>query len=153
MRAALTVELDAYSSRDARLDCPELLYVVTEFLEIEAWLSTRSFAPAPGGLWESDDRHVAVALHEAGVFVGWCDVEWSHPSSPHLVLRDVRHVVPDLDQEWIPTRVEDAITQARTHRAAAVLVCVSCGDEYVPGHMHDEHYCQGCAERELGVMH
>jgi hypothetical protein len=130
-----------------------MLCVVEEDLGIEAWLSAASFGLSSDGFWASEDRRVGVAIHEAGVFVGWCDVEWPHPSSPRTVLRDVRHVIPDEDSAKVAATLHDAVAMARALRGAAVCVCDVCGAECVPGHMHDRRVCQGCAERHLGVVH
>jgi hypothetical protein len=53
----------------------------------------------------------------------------------------------DLSWNWRELR------KAEQRGQAARRECRYCGRRMVPGHMHSEDVCQGCAERELGVVH
>jgi hypothetical protein len=101
------------------------------------------------GLWRRGEEVGAVAT-EAGVFVGWLDVAWPRLSTPESQLRDVVHLPPGRLDEL---KLTAALDRARERREAALRTCRYCGERCVPGHMHSEDVCQGCAERHLGVAH
>lgn len=103
-------------------------------------------------MWTDSNREVGAAVHPSGVFVGWIDVAWPDPGTPAAVLRSVIHLPTPLD-ELPRSDLCAAFRTARNERARRVRVCTVCGDSVVPGHMHDEHVCQGCAERDHGVVH
>ena len=49
--------------------------------------------------------------------------------------------------------VKALITAARTTRLAKFRDCSICGRHNPPEWMHTDEVCQGCAEREQGVVH
>lgn len=100
------------------------------------------------GLWRRGDE-VGAVLTPAGVFVGWLDVDWDGPSTPEWVLRDVLHLpVGSYEQD-----LDEAVASAHQRGEAARRECRYCEGRFVPGHMHSQDVCQGCAERHLGVVH
>lgn len=112
------------------------------------WLSEAGFTSGVDGLWTDAQRRVGAVITTVGVFVGWADVAWPGPSTPVVRLRDVTHLPSasgySLDEE---------INRAYRLREEAMRACRFCKTECVPGHMHTDNICQGCAERHLGVVH
>ncbi len=98
------------------------------------------------GLWLDEGSEVGAVLVPAGAFVGWLDVAWPHGHEPVPQLRGVEHVVA-------AHALEDALLRARRQLQRALRTCRMCRQRFVPGHMHCDEICQGCAERHLGVTH
>lgn len=101
------------------------------------------------GLWLDADELVGAVVSPLGVFVGWVDVAWAGPHTPELHLRELVHLPPARFELELAEEVR--IAEQRGH--AARRECRYCGRRVVPGHMHSEDVCQGCAEREFGVVH
>ena len=102
-----------------------------------------------GGLWVDADELVGAVISPLGVFIGWVDVAWAGPHTPELQLREVVHLPPgrlELD-------VAEEVRKAAQRGQAGRRECRYCGHRKMPGHMHSKDVCQGCAERELGVVH
>jgi hypothetical protein len=103
----------------------------------------------PDGLWRDEAEEVGAAVATSGAFVGWIDVRWRGPAEPQPWLRDAVH----LPVGFTEAELAEAMVAAREHRARAVQTCRYCERSFVPGHMHSDDVCQGCAERHLGVIH
>jgi hypothetical protein len=101
------------------------------------------------GLWRDTSATVGAALTDSGVFVGWLDVSWPGPGTPEPLLRDVEHLPTKQAEREIEAALERAHRQAERCRRE----CRYCGGRFVPGHMYSRDVCQGCAERELGVVY
>src|SRR5919106_5084973 len=102
-----------------------------------------------GGLWVDVDELVGAVISPLGVFIGWVDVAWAGPHTPELQLREVVHLPPgrlELD-------VAEEVRKAAQRGQAGRRECRYCGHRKMPGHMHSKDVCQGCGERELGVIH
>jgi hypothetical protein len=102
-----------------------------------------------GGLWVDADELVGAVISPLGVFIGWVDVAWAGPHTPELQLREVVHLPPgrlELD-------VAEEVRKAAQRGQAGRRECRYCGHRKMPGHMHSKDVCQGCGERELGVIH
>lgn len=100
-------------------------------------------------VWTDADGEVGAVLHLGGVLVGWIDVAWPSPSEPRPRLRDIVHLpVPVVAGE-----LAAELHRCRRAREARLGLCRSCGRRFVPGHMHENDVCQGCAVRHLGVVH
>jgi hypothetical protein len=126
---------------------------VSDSVAITAAVKSLAFEQVPEGHWASTDGHIGIVPSAgAGAFVGWWDVAWLSPGESVSVVRNVRHL-PAAFLEWPETALTAAAAEARADRAAAVCVCVRCGIEFVPGAMHDERLCHGCAVEELGVVY
>ena len=95
-----------------------------------------------GGLCTDPDGEVGFVQTPAGLFVGWVDVAWSGPHTPHHYLRGVVHM-----HEVEAAHLDRELEKARKKRRRALRRCRYCGEEKVPGHMHSRDVCQGCAER------
>ena len=75
-------------------------------------------------------------------------VAWSGPHRPSLRWRKFR--------TWSSTPDPAEVVAAQTETLANPKFfqrCDRCGERNNIGHMHDDHTCQGCAERYLGVVH
>lgn len=108
---------------------------------------TNQSNPSPP-IEKDESGEVGVVETPAGLFVGWIDVAWPSPHSPVPCLRGVVHLPVPEDVD-----VGREIEKARRKRRRARRSCRFCGEENLPGHMSGPDVCQGCAERELGVVH
>jgi hypothetical protein len=116
--------------------------------EIRAGLTSLGLTERRQDEWIDADESVCVVTRPSGVFVAWVDVAWPHPSTPVRQLQDVQHVATGNVQT-----IEQAINTVRRRRAAALRICRHCEQRFTPGHMIDEHVCQGCATQDLGVVY
>jgi hypothetical protein len=98
-------------------------------------------------LWEDRRGYVGAVLSGVGLLLGWIDVGWDGPATPYPRLRDVTHLGRPLSKD----EVARAATEARTQRKRALRNCRFCREACIPGHMHSDDVCQGCAERHLHV--
>jgi len=104
------------------------------------------------GIWTDPDQEVGVAVHVSGLFVGWLDVAWPHPTTPAAVLKGIVHVAEPRD-ERSRADLRAQLRRARKQRTRLLRVCSTCGESVVPGLMHEKDLCQACAERDRGVVH
>jgi hypothetical protein len=116
---------------------------------IDGMLSACGFVEQ-GGLWRDNEDEVAVAVHPLGLFIGWVDVAWPHPSIPVPYLQDVQHIP---NSEAQAAQLLEAAQATRSARAKALQTCRSCRGVLTPGRMHDDKTCQRCAETTLGVVY
>lgn len=121
-------------------------------LDLAELLRDVGLALSPTGLWVDRDFSVGARVNER-VVVGWIDVTWPHPATPVAVLRDEEEVALDADCVVALGELRAALDASRQVRRQRARMCRVCGGTFVPGHMHDDALCQGCAERELGVVH
>jgi hypothetical protein len=98
-------------------------------------------------------EHIGVEISGARVVVGWIDLAWPHPATPAAVLRDEVELPVGSDPAAAVSMLESSIEVARRARRRQLAACASCGGSSVPGHMHHDTMCQGCAQRELGVVY
>lgn len=112
-------------------------------------LIDEGFAETPGGIWLDRDEAIGAFVGEVGIFVGWVDVTWPGPGHPELELQAVRHLTP----QEATFALANELSRLRAAYAAASRECRYCGRLFSPGHMHEHDVCQGCAERQLGVVH
>ena len=101
------------------------------------------------GIWVDLDNQVGAVPTAVGIFVGWLDVEWPTTTQPVRALRGVVHVPPPAAEP----KLAAALRRAHSRLKAALRTCRYCQERFTPGHMHAADVCQGCAERELGVLH
>lgn len=107
-----------------------------------------SFGLQPGaeGLWTDETGGVAVVpVPTGGFLVGRLDVEWLGAHEPVLRMHGVKHVPEGA--------LERTVRKSRREWAGRLQTCTYCGRALMPGLMHDETCCHGCAERHLGVIH
>jgi hypothetical protein len=121
---------------------------MTERQDVEPFLLAAGLTEEHG-LWRDAHELVGAVLSPVGVFVGWIDVAWPHPGMPEPRLRDVVHI--PLGE--IEDGARRAVERARRRADKGKRTCRYCGGRFVPGHMHSKDVCQGCAERELGVVY
>jgi hypothetical protein len=75
-------------------------------------------------------------------------VTWSGPCSPGLRWHNFR--------TWSSTPDLEEVAAAQTEALASPSYfqrCDRCSERHNIGHMHDDHMCQGCAARDLGVVY
>jgi hypothetical protein len=119
---------------------------------IAEMLENLGMTPQEAGQWVSADGTIRAVLHSSGILIGWTDVAWSHPAGPSVeYLRDTQQALATTS----PTERElkTAIAKVAARRTAAMRTCRYCKQAFVPGSMHDEGTCQGCATRHLGVVY
>jgi hypothetical protein len=107
-------------------------------------------------LTAGDPGLVVITLDNKGVSVGIFQVRWEGPHTP------VPYTRPRASVAWanLNDRTEEAVVAVQSLVPAAVVVrraafrrCRYCGKNTPPEWWHGEYACQGCAERNLGVVH
>jgi hypothetical protein len=99
---------------------------------------------------EPDRRGIVALVTPEALELRMPTIEWQGPHTPVLGSKLWRRV------EWRTLKKGDLarlVAAARRARARQFRRCTHCGELFEPGHMHDAHTCQGCAERYLGVVH
>jgi hypothetical protein len=115
-------------------------------------LESLDMTPQGAGQWVSADGTIRAVLHSSGILIGWVDVAWSHPAGPPVeYLRDTQQVLAMASRT--ERELTAAIAKVAARRTAAIRTCRYCLQVFVPGDMHDERTCQGCAARHLGVVY
>jgi hypothetical protein len=121
---------------------------------MEELLGGARLAPSrSSAYWTDTLEHVGVEISGARAAIGWLDIEWGGPGTPVEVLRDRVELMVGSDRAASIRRLEAALGAARQARRRHLARCASCGKLFVPGYMHDDRLCQGCAPRELGVVY
>jgi hypothetical protein len=113
-----------------------------------AVLEAAGFHRHAADLWTDSDERVGAREDEAGLLVGWIDVDWDGPSTPTLALRRVRRLSGAASERDFVS----AVRAARRQQLVALVACRYCKLRNLPGHMHGD-VCHSCAERHLGIMH
>jgi hypothetical protein len=75
-------------------------------------------------------------------------IDWPSPAEP----RTRWHVVTRLPTET-PERNITAARNALLKNRRYFRLCNTCGETNPIGWMHDDHICQSCAEKDLGVVY
>ena len=75
-------------------------------------------------------------------------VKWEGPHTPSLDWTTFRRWKREPTEERLQKAQAAALARPRFFRT-----CSICHELNNAGHMHDDHICQGCAERHLGVVH
>jgi hypothetical protein len=101
-----------------------------------------------------DPPEVIVRLTRSAVLVAEYSLQWR---GPHTAIVKPIHIGSvrwgRVSEEGAMRVVKALITTARNTRLARFRVCSMCEQRNPPEGMHSDDVCQGCAERELGVVH
>jgi hypothetical protein len=79
-------------------------------------------------------------------------VSWPSPHRTSLGAESEVIFAPDRD-EALADRLAPAIERVIATRLASFTPCAECQSVNPPEWMHDRRICQGCAERNHGVVH
>lgn len=97
---------------------------------------------------ETDDEVMRVRSTRKITVLEIAVVDWPSVSTPRTRWRKY-HSWPTP-----PSNVEIAIVRANALADPKFFGrCDHCGEVCVVGYMHDDHTCQGCAERYIDVVH
>lgn len=75
-------------------------------------------------------------------------IGWEGPHTPIIEWR--------LLQRWATMPTDEQVAKARAAAMSDPRLfgrCTLCERHHCAGHMHSDSVCQGCAERNLGVVH
>jgi hypothetical protein len=115
--------------------------------DMQSVFRSLGFAELSTGEWLADDLSVCLIVHPVGMFVGWVDTAWPHPSEPVRQLKDVEHYSgPD------PESVSQAVATCLAKRERALQTCQFCERTFTPGNMVDSQTCHGCASAHQSVV-
>lgn len=77
-----------------------------------------------------------------------CMISWSGPHSPVSQWE----CAAELPATATDSDIENAIKQTLEDQSY-FKICVECNESNIVGHMHDGRICQGCAQKNHGVMY
>ena len=75
-------------------------------------------------------------------------VRWPHPHEPMMAWNTVRRWKTQPNAARLDRTRKAVVARGRFFR-----ICSICHELNNGGHMHSKDVCQGCAEREFGVVH
>ncbi|MCY2928594.1 MAG: hypothetical protein NTV86_03705 [Planctomycetota bacterium] len=102
-----------------------------------------------------DPGEVIVTIHPYGIEVQVFTVEWRDPGHPVVVGEPFAALLVSNypDTSALLDAARKAIADARAKRLETYRLCEHCGRMKPPEWMHDDRTCQGCAERDFGVVY
>lgn len=110
---------------------------------------------APPARWfaAGDPYLVLIGLGEGITYVGEPVVTWRGAHSPQLGVLGVTELPAGDAPDDAATGATRLIELMKTRRAARFRRCDECGRSTPPEWLHSAALCDGCAERNHGVVH
>lgn len=93
-------------------------------------------------------HYVRVSSRSGTTLLEVCEITWDGPHTPFMAWRTAEALPENCSEEQLADAMARIAGEVRYFRR-----CVECGELKPCGHMQGEHICQGCAERNHGVVH
>ncbi|EGU53318.1 hypothetical protein VIOR3934_04254 [Vibrio orientalis CIP 102891 = ATCC 33934] len=77
-----------------------------------------------------------------------CTVEWDGPHEPRAKWVTAKTLDSSIELKDLDYEIETLLSNPKF-----IGFCSKCNDYFPQGTMHSDSYCQGCAERYLGIVH
>ena len=138
------------------MDTPERYEQLIAFLDSQLPQPVDRQTAANGGLQFTggDPGQVVVLLTDASVIVSAFAGVWESPFSFVVAPRRVGLVKwRRMPETPLMNAVAALIKGAREARLSQFQTCQYCGKHTAPEWLHEDQVCQGCADRQLGVVH
>jgi len=87
-------------------------------------------------------------ITEKGIQVLVCMIEWHGPYTSTTKWVVVKHLPQGASEKEVQDYMMGKLKDRRYFR-----VCQECDEQNPVGHMHDQHICQDCAERNHDIVY
>jgi hypothetical protein len=138
------------------MDAPERYEQLIAFLDSQLPQPVERQTVANGALQfiGGDPGQVVVLLTDVSVIVSSFAGTWESPFNFVVAPRRVGLVKwKRLPETPLMNALSALIKGARERRLSEFRTCHYCGKHTAPEWLHEDHVCQGCADRQFGVVH